>query len=139
MAKAKGMAAKGVVLLRILAMKEKETATDLEMEVSMMVMLDARETLFVEAIIAFSLELTFIPRMIAVRDQIIPHKTLHHLLDMDGDHGQLGQLVAHNVDLVKNQGGELVRAYNVAQISSTSLKIRKDLVKAKDATIFSHR
>jgi len=140
--------AKGVVLLRILAMKEKETATDLEMEVLMMVMLDARETLFVEAIIAFSLELTSIPRMIAVRDQIIPHKILHHLLEailvnnnMDGAHGQLGQLVVHNVDLVKNQGGELVRAYNVAQISSTSLKIRKDLVKAKDAILitFSHR
>jgi len=73
--------AKGVVLLRILAMKEKETATDQEMEVSMMVMLDARETLFVEAIIAFSLELTTIPRMIAVRDQIIPQKILHHLLE----------------------------------------------------------
>jgi len=43
------------------------------------------------------------------------------------------------VDLVKNQGGELVRADSVAQIFSTSLKIRKDLVKAKDATIFSHR
>lgn len=138
--------AKGVVLLRILAMKEKEIATDQEMEVSMMVMLDAKEILFVEAIIAFSLELTTIPRMIAVRDQIIPHKILHHLLEailvnnnMDGDHGQLGQLVAHNVDLVKNQGGELVRADSVAQIFSTSLKIRKDLVKAKDATIFSHR
>merc|ERR1719422_1788339 len=109
-------------------MKEKETATDLEMEVPMMVMLDARETLFVE--------------------QIIPHKIFHHLLEaifvnnnMDGDHGQLGQLVAHNVDLVKNLEGELVRAYNVAQISSTSLKIRKDLVKAKDAILitFSHR
>jgi len=138
--------AKGVVLLRILAMKEKEIATDQEMEVSMMVMLDAKEILFVEAIIAFSLELTTIPRMIAVRDQIIPHKILHHLLEailvnnnMDGDHGQLGQLVAHNVDLVKNLEGELVRADSVAQISSTSLKIRKDLVKAKDATIFSHR
>jgi len=138
--------AKGVVLLRILAMKEKEIATDQEMEVSMMVMLDAKEILFVEAIIAFSLELTTIPRMIAVRDQIIPHKILHHLLEailvnnnMDGDHGQLGQLVAHNVDLVKNLGGELVRADSVAQIFSTSLKIRKDLVKAKDATIFSHR
>merc|ERR1711872_1079592 len=138
--------AKGVVLLRILAMKEKETATDLEMEVSMMVMLDARETLFVEAIIAFSLELISIPRMIAVRDQIIPHKILYHLLEaifvnnnMDGDRGQLGQLVAHNVDLVKNLEGELVRAYNVAQISSTSLKIRKDLAKVQDATIFSHR
>merc|ERR1719282_1572058 len=59
--------AKCVVLLRILAMKEKETVTDQEMEVSMMVMLDAREILFVEPIIAFSLELTFIPRMIAVR------------------------------------------------------------------------
>lgn len=138
--------AKGVVLLRILAMKEKEIATDQEMEVSMMVMLDAKEILFVEAIIAFSLELTTIPRMIAVRDQIIPHKILHHLLEailvnnnMDGDHGQLGQLVAHNVDLVKNLEGELVRADSVAQIFSTSLKIRKDLVKAKDATIFSHR
>jgi len=138
--------AKGVVLLRILAMKEKEIATDQEMEVSMMVMLDARETLFVEAIIAFSLELTTITRMIAVRDQIIPPKILHHLLEailvnnnMDGDHGQLGQLVVHNVDLVKNLEGELVRAYNVAQISSTSLKIRKDLAKVQDATIFSHR
>merc|ERR1712098_921235 len=118
-----------------------------EMEVSMMVMLDARETLFVEAIIAFSLELISIPRTIAVRDQIISHKILHHLLEailvnnnMDVDRGQLGQLVVHNVDLVKNQGGELVRAYSVAQISSTSLKIRKDLVKAKDAILitFSH-
>jgi len=138
--------AKGVVLLRILAMKEKETATDREMEVLMMVMLDAREILFVEAIIAFSLELTSIPRTIAVRDQIIPHRILYHLLEaifvnnnMDGDRGQLGQLVAHNVDLVKNLEGELVRAYNVAQISSTSLKIRKDLAKVRDATIFSHR
>jgi len=43
------------------------------------------------------------------------------------------------VDLVKNLEGELVRAYNVAQISSTSLKIRKDLAKVQDATIFSHR
>jgi len=138
--------AKGVVLLRILAMKEKETATDQEMEVSMMVMLDARETLFVEAIIAFSLELISIPRMTVVKDQIIPHKILHHLLEailvnnnMDGAHGQLGQLVAHNVDLVKNLEGELVRAHSVAHFSNTSLKIRKDLVKAKDATIFSHR
>jgi len=138
--------AKGVVLLRILAMKEKEIATDQEMEVSMMVMLDAKEILFVEAIIAFSLELTTIPRMIAVRDQIIPHKILHHLLEailvnnnMDGDHGQLGQLVVHNVDLVKNLEGELVRAYSVAQISSTSLKIRKGLAKVQDATIFSRR
>ena len=65
--------AKGVVLLRILAMKEKETVTDQEMEVSMMVMLDAREILFVEPIIAFSLELTFIPRMIAVRKGVRTH------------------------------------------------------------------
>jgi len=38
------MMVKGVVLLRTLAMKVKETAMDQEMEVSMMVMLDARET-----------------------------------------------------------------------------------------------
>ena len=58
--------AKGVVLLRILAMKEKETATDQEMEVSMMVMLDARETLSVAATIARSLEFISMRRMTVV-------------------------------------------------------------------------
>jgi len=64
------MMAKGVVLLRTLAMKVKEIAMDQEMEVSMMVMQDVKETLFVEAIIVFSLVLTFIPKMIVAKDLV---------------------------------------------------------------------
>jgi len=82
-----------------------------------------------------------------VRDQTILHKIYHKLLEvilvnnnMDGDPGQHGQLVAQNVDMEKNLGGEHVRAYSVAQISSTNLKIKRDLAKVQDATqIFSHR
>jgi len=85
--------------------------------------------------------------MIAARDQKILHKIYRKLLEviivnsnMDGDPGQHGLLVAHNVDLEKNQEGEIVRAYSVAQISSTNLKIKRDLAKVQDATlIFSHR
>jgi len=64
------MMAKGVVLQRIHAMKEKEIAMDQEMEVLMMVMQDVKETLFVEAIIVFSLVLTFIPKMIVAKDLV---------------------------------------------------------------------
>jgi len=64
------MMVRGVALLRIHAMKEKEIAMDQEMEVLMMVMLDVKETLFVEAIIVFSLVLTFIPRMIVAKDLV---------------------------------------------------------------------
>merc|ERR1719481_1279863 len=59
-----------VALQRIHAMKEKEIAMDQEMEVLMMVMQDVKETLFVEAIIVFSLALTFIPRMIVAKDLV---------------------------------------------------------------------
>jgi len=64
------MMVRGVVLPRIHVMKEKEIAMDQEMEVLMMVMQDVKETLFVEAIIVFSLVLIFIPKMIAVKDQM---------------------------------------------------------------------
>merc|ERR1712038_1934539 len=64
------MMAKGVVLQRIHAMKEKEIAMDQEMEVLMMVMQDVKETLFVEAIIVFSLALISIPKMIVAKDLV---------------------------------------------------------------------
>jgi len=64
------MMVRGVVLQRIHVMKEKEIAMDQEMEVLMMVMQDVKETLFVEAIIVFSLVLTFIPKMIVAKDQV---------------------------------------------------------------------
>jgi len=64
------MMAKGVALQRIHVMKEKEIAMGQEMEVLMMVMQDVKETLFVEAIIVFSLVLTFIPKMIVAKDQV---------------------------------------------------------------------
>jgi len=64
------MMVRGVALQRIHAMKEKEIAMDQEMEVLMMVMQDVKETLFVEAIIVFSLVLTFIPKMIVAKDLV---------------------------------------------------------------------
>jgi len=64
------MMVRGVVLQRIHVMKEKEIAMDQEMEVLMMVMQDVKETLFVEAIIVFSLALIFIPKMIVAKDLV---------------------------------------------------------------------
>jgi len=69
------------------------------------------------------------------------HKLLEPILvnnNMDGVHGQLGQLVAHNVDLVKNQEGETVREYNVAQIFSTNSKIKRGLAEVPTAVLL-HR
>jgi len=69
------------------------------------------------------------------------HKLLEPILvnnNMDGVHGQLGLLVAHNVDMVKNQEGETVREYNVAQIFSTNSKIKRGLAEVPTA-VLSHR
>jgi len=66
------------------------------------------------------------------------HKLLEPILvnnNMDGVHGQLGQLVAHNVELVKNQEGETVREYNVAQIFNTNSRIKRGLVKVPTAVL----
>ena len=58
-----------VVLLRILVMKERETVTDLVMEVPMMVMLGVTETLFVVPTIVNYLETIIIRRTIVARRQ----------------------------------------------------------------------
>jgi len=57
-------------LLKTPAMKAKVTAMDLLMVEPMMDMLDAKEISSVEAITANSLDITTIPRMIAVRDHL---------------------------------------------------------------------
>jgi len=63
--------ARDVVLQRIHVMKEKETVMDLETEVNMMDIEDAREISCVDPTIVSSLEPTFIPRMTAVRDNSV--------------------------------------------------------------------
>jgi len=60
--------ARDVVHQRIHVMKEKETVTDLETEVNMMDIEDAREISCAAPTIVSSLEPTSIPRMTAVRD-----------------------------------------------------------------------
>ena len=60
--------AEGVVHLRVLVMKEKETVMVLVMEVAMMAIEVVEETLSVEATTARSLELTITRRMIVVRN-----------------------------------------------------------------------
>jgi len=62
------LTARDVVLQRIRVMKEKETVMDLEMEDNMMNTEDVREILYVDPTTVFNLELTFIPKMTAVRD-----------------------------------------------------------------------
>ena len=57
------------VLLRNLVMKERETVMDVVMEALMMEMKDARETLYVAAITAYSLVCTTMRRMTAVSMQ----------------------------------------------------------------------
>ena len=59
--------AEDVAHQRILAMKEKETVMVLVMVVVMMIIVDVREILSVAAIIASSLDITIMKRMIAVR------------------------------------------------------------------------
>ena len=61
--------AEDIVLLRILEMKVKETVMVLVMVVVMMIIVDVREILCVAAIIARSLDITIMKRMIAVRNQ----------------------------------------------------------------------
>ena len=60
--------AEGVVHLRVLVMKEKETVMVLVMEVAMMAIEVVEETLSVEATTARSLVLTITRRMIVVRN-----------------------------------------------------------------------
>ena len=60
------------VLLRILAMREKETVMDLVMEVVMMAMKDAKENFSVEAITVNSLVCTTTRKMTAVRNLPAP-------------------------------------------------------------------
>ena len=59
--------AEDVVLPKILVVKEKVTVMVLVMEVVMMIIVDVREILSVAAIIASSLDITIMKRMIAVR------------------------------------------------------------------------
>ena len=60
-----------VVPQRSRAMKERETVTDLGMEVNMTAILDVKEIFSVEVIIASSLVIIITRKMTAVRDQPI--------------------------------------------------------------------
>ena len=59
---------KDVALLPILVVKEKETVMVLLMVVNMMVIMDVREILYVEATIARNLEYSTMKKTIAVRN-----------------------------------------------------------------------
>lgn len=90
-----------VVLQKILAMQVKEIVTDLLMEAVMMDMLDVREILSVEAIIANSLEATSIPRMTAVKIHLLDlllKKRLSDLSPMVGVNGNLSASALRGVE-----------------------------------------
>lgn len=136
---------KDVALQRILAMKERETAMDLETVVPMTVTLGAREILCVAPTTVSSLAPTSIPRMTAVSDQPVLVQSsvqLQEVLGRDsrilvGDHGAPGPAAVWTVGWVRPPGRGSVWAGSVEHPYSTSLKIRREFVR-ENVTISSH-